>query len=112
MKGHLNSVRAVVFALEGDEQQSHRIFDYVQVTAANVRRRIATCGHQALVEVGLRDPEAACAALSTSIQLAAREHYAMGFKRAIGVRQRFDARWVALPAVCDLDEQLRYLSSS
>jgi hypothetical protein len=112
MKGHLNSVRAVVFALDGDEQQSYRTFDHVQANAANMRRRIATYGHQALVQVSCRDPEAACAALSTSIQLAAQEHYAMGIKRAIGVRRCFDASWAVLPAVCDLDEQLNHLSSS
>lgn len=112
MKGHLDSVRAVVFALDGDERQSHDTFDYVQTTAANARRRIATYGHQALVEVGLRDPEAACAALSASVELAVREHYAMGIKRAIGVRRCFDPRWVALPVVRALDERLRYLSSS
>jgi hypothetical protein len=110
MKGHLNSVRAVVFALAGDEQQSLRTFDQVQVSAANMRRRIATYGHQALVQTGRRDPEAACAALSSSIQLAAQEHYTMGFERAIGVRHRFEADWSTLPAVRDLDDQLRHLS--
>lgn len=112
MKGHLNSVRAVVFALAGDEQQSLRTFDQVQVSAANMRRRIATYGHQALVQADRRDPEAACAALSSSILLAEQEHYAMGFERAIGVRHRFEASWSTLPAVRDLDDQLRHLSIS
>lgn len=112
MKGHLNSVRAVVFALAGDEQQSIRTFDQVQVSAANMRRRIATYGHQALVQIDRRDPEAACVALISSIRLAAQEHYAMGFERAIGVRHRFEANWSSLPAVRDLDDQLRHLSVS
>ncbi|MGH3943344.1 MAG: hypothetical protein ACRDTG_32915 [Pseudonocardiaceae bacterium] len=109
MGGHLNSVRAVVFALAGDEQQSQRTFDHVQVSAANMRRRIATYGHQALVQADCRDPEAACAALSSSIRLAAQEHYAMGIERAIGVRHRFDPSWATLPAARDLDDQLRHL---
>lgn len=112
MEGHLNSVRAVVFALAGDEQQSLRTFGHVQVSAANMRRRIATYGHQALVQADRHDPEAACAALSSSILLAAQEHYTMGFERAVGVRHRFDPSWVTLPVVRDLDDQLRYLSDS
>lgn len=112
MKGHLDSVRAVVFALAGDEQQSLRTFDQVQVSAANMRRRIATYGHQALVQVDFHDPEAACAALSSSVHLAAQEHYTMGLERAVGVRHRFEASWSTLPAVRDLDDQLRHLSVS
>jgi len=112
MEGHLNSVRAVAFALAGDEQQSLHTFDHVQVSAANMRRRIATYGHQALVQVRREDPEAACATLSSSIQLAAQEHYAMGFERARGVRHRFETGWTTLPAVRELDDQLRHLSIS
>lgn len=112
MKGHLNSVQAVVFALNGDEQQSLRTFDHVQISAANMRRRIATYGHQALVQADRGDPEAACASLSSSIRLAAQEHYTMGFERAIGVRHRFEASWSTLPAVRDLDDQLRHLPVS
>jgi hypothetical protein len=77
-----------------------------------MRRRIATYGHQALVQVTCGDPEAACAALSSSIQLAAQEHYTMGFKRAIGVRHRFNPRWATLPTVSDLDARLRHLAIS
>jgi transcriptional regulator with XRE-family HTH domain len=110
MEGHLDSVRAVVFALAGDERQSFRLFDQVQASAANMRRRIATYGHQALAQVDNCDPEAACATLSSSIQLAAREHYAMGIERAIGVRHRFEGDWSNLLAVRCLDDEFRSLS--
>jgi transcriptional regulator with XRE-family HTH domain len=110
MEGHLNSVRAVVLSLAGDVDASQRIFDSVQVSAANMRRRIATYGHQGLAQTHHRNPEAACDALSSSIRLAVQEHYAMGLERAIGVRSGFDATWTSLPAVRDLDGQLRALA--
>ena len=75
-----------------------------------MRRRIATYGHQALVQVDRRDPEAACTTLGSSIQLAVQEHYTMGIERMIGVRQRFDANWSTLPAVRCLDDELHNLS--
>ncbi len=110
MDGHLNSVRAVVLSLAGDAQQSQRTFDHVQVSAANMRRRIATYGHDALVQVHRRDPESACDALSRSVQFAVQENYAMGLERAIGVRSGFDGSWADLPAVRDIDDQLRQLT--
>jgi hypothetical protein len=112
MKGHLNSIRAVIFALAGDEQQSYRTFEHVQHCAANARRRIAAYGHQALVAARRRDAEAACVALSFSLELAAEDHYTMGLKRIVGVRHRFDPRWSTLPVVRDLDDRLRHLSIS
>jgi len=112
MEGHLNSVRAVVFSLAGDAQQSQRMFDHVQVSAANMRRRIASFGHEALVQVHRRDPEAACDALSRSIRFAVQENYAMGLERAIGVRSGFDGSWADLSAVRGLDDQLRQLTVS
>jgi transcriptional regulator with XRE-family HTH domain len=110
MEGHLNSVRAILVALAGDEQESFRIFDQVHASAANMRRRIATYGHQALAQVSRRNPEAACATLSSSIQLAIQEHYTMGIERVIGVRHRFAPNWSTLPAVRSLDDELHNLS--
>jgi len=88
------------------------MFDHVRVSAANMRRRIASFGHEALVQVHRRDPEAACDALSRSIRFAVQENYAMGLERAIGVRSGFDGSWADLSAVRGLDDQLRQLTVS
>jgi hypothetical protein len=107
MDGHLGSVRGVVLALAGDADESERAFAAVQASAANMRRRIATDGHLALVRAGAGDAETACHALARSITLAAEEHYPMGLKRAAGVRARFDPAWSGLPHVREIDERLR-----
>jgi hypothetical protein len=109
MRGHLNSVRGVVSSLAGPKDDADAIFSQVQAEAANVRRRVATYGHQAFARVRACDPEAACAALGQSIDLALHGHYAMGLKRVAGVRAGFDSRWESLRCVRDLDDRLRQL---
>jgi DNA-binding XRE family transcriptional regulator len=109
MKSHVSSVRGVVLGLEGRADESAHTFAQVQASAGNMRRRVASYGHQALTYVQRGQPEVACDALQQSVMLGAQEHYTMGIQRALGVRRRFTAEWSALPCVRQLDEQLRLL---
>jgi hypothetical protein len=106
MRGHLDSVYATVTALAGQQTQAEQAFATVHAAAANMRRRIATLGHQAFAFAAGGEPEAASAALIQSVTLAVTEHYGMGLRRAIGVRSAFAPAWAALPTVRDLDEHL------
>ena len=106
MRGHLDSVRATAYAMAGEADDADRAFAQVHSSAANMRRRVATYGHQALAHTANTQPEAACAALTRSVDLAVREHYAMGLRRAHGVRARFNPAWSRLPCVRQLDEHL------
>jgi hypothetical protein len=74
---------------------------------------VATYAHQALAYAmtASPDPDAACAALREAIHLATSDHYAMGLKRAAGVRHGFNQRWSDQPCVRDIDEQLRQLAT-
>lgn len=108
MLGHLNSVRGLVHGLAGDTDDAERLFDVVQAQAANGRRRAASYAHQSLAYAKAKaaDPEAASGALLRSIDLAASEHYAMGLRRSVGVRNCFDPSWTRLDCVREVDEQL------
>lgn len=114
MSSHLDSVRALVDGLAGQTDAAERGFATVQAQAANGRRRAATYAHQALAyaKAPAADPEAACAALRKAINHAASDHYAMGLKRAAGVRRGFHHRWSDLPCVRDIDEHLRHLPTA
>jgi hypothetical protein len=109
MRGHLDSVHALVHSLAGEVDDADRVFGLVQRHAANGRRRAASYAHQALgyTAVATADAEAACAALLASIDLARSEHYAMGLRRCAGVRARFDPAWSRLACVRAVDEHLR-----
>jgi hypothetical protein len=111
MLGHLNSVRGVILALDGQADESARTFDEVQTSAGNMRRRIASYGHEALTHAAHGEAEAACASLVRSLTMATAEHYDMGTRRALGVRRGFAPEWSELPCVQELDEQLRLLSA-
>jgi hypothetical protein len=110
MDGHLNSVRGLVHTLARRDDEADRTFTHVHRTAANMRRRIATQAHQALGHVETAEPEAACAMLTRSVDLAVREHYPMGLRRARGVRSRFASSWSKLACVRQLDERLAALA--
>ncbi len=112
MQGHLDSVRALTQGITGQTDEADRAFAVVQVHAANGRRRAASYAHQALAHVKTEtpDPDAACAALLQSINLAAAEHYGMGITRAHGVRDGFPRTWANLACVQAFDERLRQLS--
>lgn len=112
MREHLDSVHALVYTLAGETDQADQMFDQVQTQAANNRRRVASFGHQALGRARRSDAEAACAALTRSVDLAIVEPYPMGIKRAVGVRARFDPRWAALASVRELDERLRLVGAA
>lgn len=105
MREHCDSVRAFTLALAGQTDEADRAFRQVQSRAANMRRRIATYGHQALAQVRTGEPEMACATLSQAVDLAIENYYIMGLERAVGVRTGFDPSW-SLPCVRALDEQL------
>jgi transcriptional regulator with XRE-family HTH domain len=107
MDGHLNSARAVALALAGHTAESDQAFSEVLSSAKNLRRRVCTFGHLAMVRAAAGEPEGACEALTNSIELARPVGYAMGLERAAGVRARFDPRWSSLPCVRELDEQLQ-----
>jgi hypothetical protein len=107
MDGHLNSARAVTLALAGHNAESDQAFGEVLSSAKNLRRRVSTYGHLAMVRAAAGEPESACEGLSRSVELARPVGYAMGLERAAGVRARFDPRWSALPCVRELDERLR-----
>ncbi|MFL6072488.1 MAG: hypothetical protein ACJ73S_03730 [Mycobacteriales bacterium] len=111
MAGHLDSVRAVVFALEGNAAEAEGTFAGVQGSAANMRRRVATFGHEALSHVANHDAEAAAVTLRHSMVLAIQGNYVMGVRRAVGVRHGFKPEWAALPAVRAFDEEFRHLVS-
>lgn len=110
MEEHCDSVRAVTLGLAGRTDEADRTFAAVHSAAANMRRRIATYGHQALVHVRTDEPETACAVLSQTVSLAVDHYYVMGLERAFGVRAGFDPAWTDLPCVRALDEQLRSLN--
>jgi transcriptional regulator with XRE-family HTH domain len=107
MQDHCDSVRAVAFALAGETEEAIRTFNQVQSHAANMRRRIATYGHQALAQVRTHEPDAACATLSHAVHLAVENYYIMGLERAMGVRTGFDSDWSNLNCVRDFDKQFR-----
>jgi hypothetical protein len=107
MREHCDSVRGFILALAGHGDEADRTFGRVQSEAANMRRRIATLGHQALAQVRAGEPEIACAALSQAVDLAVDNYYVMGLERALGVRAGFDPSWSSLSCVRALDEQLR-----
>jgi DNA-binding XRE family transcriptional regulator len=106
MREHLASVSGLTHALAGELDSANRVFDDVQLRAANARRRVATFGHQALGYARRGQPDAASDALTKSITLAVAEPYPMGLKRAAGIRAGFDRTWTQLPCVRDLDERL------
>lgn len=106
MRGHLGSVHATVEALAGNSAAAERAFADVHASAANMRRRIATLGHQAFAHVAAAEPEAASTVLAQSVNLAVAQRYGMGLRRALGVRAGFDPGWATLSAVRHLDEQL------
>jgi transcriptional regulator with XRE-family HTH domain len=105
MREHCDSVRAFTLALAGQIDEADRAFNQVQFHAANIRRRVATYGHQALAQVRTGEPEMACATLSQAVDLAIDNYYVMGLERAFGVRASFDPSW-SLACVRALDEQL------
>jgi transcriptional regulator with XRE-family HTH domain len=106
MQEHCDSVRAFTLSLAGKTDEADRVFDQVQVNAANMRRRIATYGHHALAQVRANEPELACTALCQAVNLAVEHHYVMGLERAVGVRTGFASEWSTLNCVRELDEQL------
>lgn len=112
MHGHLNSVRGLVHALAAQLDESERTFATVHANAANSRRRIASCGHQALAYVRASEPEAACEALDHSLTLIETEPYPMGLQRVLGARASFDPAWADLPPVRELDQRLAPLASA
>jgi hypothetical protein len=95
----------------GRTEEADRAFEKVQRRAANSRRKAASYAHQALGHAHARatasDAEAACAALLKSIELSRSSCYAMGLRRAAGVRTAFRAGWSDAACVRRLDEQLR-----
>ncbi len=107
MDGHLDSARAVTLALAGRGAESDQAFAHVFSSAKNLRRRVCTFGHLAMVRAAAGEPEGACEALTRSVDLARPVGYAMGLERAAGVRARFDPRWSDLPYVRELDERLQ-----
>jgi transcriptional regulator with XRE-family HTH domain len=107
MREHCDSVQAFIVALAGRTDEADHAFGLVLSQAANMRRRIATHGHQALARVRAGEPEMACAALNQAVDLAIDNYYVMGLERAVGVRAGFAPEWSRLPCVRALDEQLR-----
>jgi hypothetical protein len=107
IREHRDSVQAFIMALAGQTDEADRTFSRVQFQAANMRRRIATHGHQALAQVRAGEPEMACATLRQAVDLAVDNYYVMGLERAVGVRAGFAPEWSRLPCVRALDEQLR-----
>ncbi len=112
MEGHLIRLRTMTFALSGDHLNLEHAFSEVLSSTANLRHQVCALANLAVVSAAADEPERACAALGRSMHLAAREHYTMGLKRAIGVRNRFDPSWTKLPAMRDLDDQLHHLPVS
>ena len=112
MRGHLDSVRATIYGLAGETDQAEQVFEQVQAQAANGRRRAASYAHQALAYAKARpaDPEAACAYLLKSVDIATAEGYAMGVRRTLGVRAGFRPGWAGLPCVREVDDRLRQLN--
>jgi len=112
MRGHLDSVRATVHGLAGETVQAEKVFNQVQAQAANGRRRAASYAHQALAyaKAWQPDPEAACACLLKSVDIATAEGYAMGVRRTFGVRAGLRSDWARLPCVREVDDRLRPLS--
>jgi hypothetical protein len=109
MKEHLDSVRGLAFALAGKEAEAERTFAAVDAQAANMRRRIATLGHQALAHVKTDVPEAACSKIGQAAGLAVEHHYGMGWHRALGVRAGYKQAWSNMRCVGELDEHIREL---
>jgi hypothetical protein len=109
MDGHLNSARAVTLALAGHGAEADQAFTQVFSSAKNLRRRVCTLGHLAMVRAAAGEPEGACQALASSVGLARPVGDAMGLERAAGVRARFDPRWADLPSVRELDEHLQLI---
>lgn len=110
MDGHLGSVRAVTLALAGHAYEADRAFARVLDCAANLRRRVCTYGHRGMVLAVAAEPEAACDALTRSLELAQPAGYALGIERIFGVRDSFDESWSDLACVRELDDRLRRIA--
>lgn len=107
--GHLVRCMTMTLALSGDQLNLEHAFSEVLSTTANLRHQVCALANLAVISAAAGEPERACDSLGRSIQLAVQEQYTMGVKRAVGVRHSFDPGWTGVPAVCDLDDQLRYL---
>ncbi|MGH3721957.1 MAG: hypothetical protein ACRDRI_24560 [Pseudonocardiaceae bacterium] len=109
MEGHLIRLRTMTFVLSGDQLNLEHAFSEVLSSTTNLRHQVCALANLAVISAAHDEPERACGALGRSMQLATQGHYAMGLQRAMGVRHRFDPSWKELPAVRDLDDQLRHL---
>src|SRR5262249_1767216 len=92
------------------EAEAERTFAYIDAHAVNMRRRIATLGHQALAHVKTGEPAAACSKVGQAVRLAVEHHYGMGWQRARGVRAGYDTSWLNLRCVSELDEYIRHVN--
>ena len=112
MGAHLDSVQALTHALGGNVDAAEDGFARVQVAAANDRRRAATHAHRALAHVrGLRpDADAAAEAIRQAAETSAAAGYAMGLRRAVGVRAGFDPAWEVLACVREVDDRVDQLT--
>jgi hypothetical protein len=112
MDGHLLRITTMTHALSGEQLNLEHAFSEVLSSTKNLRHEVCALANLAVVSAATDEPERACGVLSRSIRLAGQDHYTMGLQRAIGVRHRFDPGWATLPAVRDLDDQLRHLQVS
>ena len=109
MREHLDSVRALVHSLAGEQDEAEAVFSSVQARAANNRRRVASFAHQALGYAASGTAEAACDALVRSVELGLADPYPMGLKRVVGVRAAFPAGWEGAECVRQLDSRIARL---
>jgi hypothetical protein len=56
------------------------------------------------------EPDAACATLTSALDLALEAGFVMGVERVRGVRAQFPTAWTPLPCVVELDERLRLVT--
>lgn len=106
MREHLDSVRALVHSLAGEQDEAEAVFSSVQARAANNRRRVASFAHQALGYAASGMADAACDALARSVELGLADPYPMGLKRVVGVRAAFPAGWEDAECVRRLDSRI------
>ncbi|MGH8886139.1 MAG: hypothetical protein ACRDYX_13360 [Egibacteraceae bacterium] len=106
LEQQLETARVNMQMLAGRFAEADRRFDAVLRSAMTVHHRVIILAQIGRVRAKAGQPDGACEALLTGLDLAEPVGYTMGVERARGVRGGFPKRWARLSCVRKLDERL------
>jgi hypothetical protein len=106
LEQQLESVRANLSALAGRFAEADYTLDAVLRSAMTVRHQVIVLAQIGRVRAHAGEPDGACEALVTGLDLSEPVDYRTGVERVRGVRARFSKRWRRLACVRELDERL------